>query len=192
MCVDHGLSPHTTLLVQRAPTVATPGGSAAAAAVHGASAAASQQAQQPAQQQQQHNCQIDLARSPWEPHCQRLSRVCVDQSTLIFHDGRYQPSGGGSGEPAGLPRLEIDHSRVYLFPWRNTGDDASGSGDAEGAASTDAPAAGLVAAIAARRRLRAAKESSSSQRTVARRATYEAQVGRPRIAWCTQLPPCRC
>ena len=55
-------------------------------------------------------CQLPLDGSPWERHCQRLDRVCVDQGTLILYGDRYQQL---DGRKAGrLPELLIDTSKV--------------------------------------------------------------------------------
>lgn len=58
-------------------------------------------------------CQLELDGSPWERHCQRLDRVCVDQGMLILYDEKYQQL---DGRKAGrLPELLVDTSKVLLL-----------------------------------------------------------------------------
>jgi hypothetical protein len=55
-------------------------------------------------------CQLQLDGSPWERHCQRLQRVCVDQGKLILYDDEYQQlDNRRAGQ---LPKLLVDSSKV--------------------------------------------------------------------------------
>lgn len=55
-------------------------------------------------------CQLDVASSPWAHHCQRLQRVCLDQSTIILYDDQFQEV---DGKVAGaLPQLRISSNKV--------------------------------------------------------------------------------
>ncbi len=62
---------------------------------------------------------IDTSGSPWEQHCLKLSRVCVDQQTLILYEDQYQQVGlRKAGE---LPSQETAPGRWYgdyMYPWR--------------------------------------------------------------------------
>lgn len=59
-------------------------------------------------------CQLDVAASPWAAHCQRLQRVCLDQSTIILYDDKYQEL---DGKVAGaLPQLRISSNKVRAVP----------------------------------------------------------------------------
>ena len=61
-------------------------------------------------------CQPPLTRSsPWENHCQRLQRVCVDQGTLILYDEMTIAQQQGNRTAAALPQLEIDARKVYVY-----------------------------------------------------------------------------
>ena len=53
---------------------------------HGAAEAAVQAA---AAQRPLPQCTLQLDGSPWERHCQRLRRVCVDQGQLILYEDRW-------------------------------------------------------------------------------------------------------
>lgn len=55
-------------------------------------------------------CQLQLDGSPWERHCQRLRRVCVDQGSLILYEDRYQQMDGRRA--GALPELLVDTSKV--------------------------------------------------------------------------------
>ncbi|KAI3437750.1 hypothetical protein D9Q98_000198 [Chlorella vulgaris] len=72
-------------------------------------------------------CQLELDGSPWERHCQRLDRVCVDQGMLILYDEKYQQL---DGRKAGrLPELLVDTSKIYEYPWRVTSSSEHDGGD---------------------------------------------------------------
>ena len=64
----------------------------------------------PSQQHPPQRCQLQLDGSPWERHCQRLRRVCVDQGSLILYEDRYQQMDGRRA--GALPELLVDTSKV--------------------------------------------------------------------------------
>ncbi|KAL4435209.1 hypothetical protein ABPG77_001891 [Micractinium sp. CCAP 211/92] len=106
-------------------------------------------------------CQLDVASSPWAHHCQRLQRVCLDQSTIILYDDQFQEE---DGKVAGaLPQLRISSNKVFAWPWRGREADAAG-GNATGSAAAEAAAAA-----------EAGSASSAGQQQERRRA-YEVQV----------------
>ncbi len=72
--------------------------------------AARQAAPTPAEQHPPQRCQLQLDGSPWERHCQRLRRVCVDQGSLILYEDRYQQMDGRRA--GALPELLVDTSKV--------------------------------------------------------------------------------
>lgn len=74
--------------------------------------AAAAEPQQPQQQQQAQQCRLQLDGSPWERHCQRLRRVCLDQGTLVLYNDRYQQLDGRRA--GALPELLVDTSKVCL------------------------------------------------------------------------------
>ncbi len=64
-------------------------------------------------------CQLDVASSPWAHHCQRLQRVCLDQSTIILYDDQFQEE---DGKVAGaLPQLRISSNKVRTCKARARG-----------------------------------------------------------------------
>ncbi|KAL4436680.1 hypothetical protein ABPG75_003819 [Micractinium tetrahymenae] len=111
-------------------------------------------------------CQLDVAASPWARHCQRLQRVCLDQSTIILYDDQYQEL---DGKVAGaLPKLRISSNKVFAWPWRGR------EADAAAAAATGANATGSAAGGAD-----AAEEDegdSSGGQQQDRRRAYEVQM----------------
>lgn len=123
-------------------------------------------------------CQLDVAASPWAQHCQRLERVCLDQSTIILYDDQYQEL---DGKVAGaLPQLRMSSTKVFAWPWRGREADA-----------TAAALAGLNATTSMAGEGDFADEhgsiSSQGQHQERRRA-YEVQV-RPMV-WRRQLAAC--
>ncbi|PSC75686.1 LRR repeats and ubiquitin-like domain-containing protein isoform A [Micractinium conductrix] len=103
------------------------GGKAAGAAVTGEGAATA-----PPQQ-----CAPIQSFFPWGAHCQRLQHVCVDSGQLIFYDEMFQ-SGSGR-DPARLPTLKIDRTRLHRFPWRRR--PGGGAAEDDAAAEQDEAAA---------------------------------------------------
>lgn len=67
-------------------------------------------ARQAAPTERPQRCQLQLDGSPWERHCQRLRRVCVDQGSLILYEDRYQQMDGRRA--GALPELLVDTSKV--------------------------------------------------------------------------------
>ena len=108
------------------------GGKAAGAAVTGEGAATA-----PPQQ-----CAPIQSFFPWGAHCQRLQHVCVDSGQLIFYDEMFQ-SGSGR-DPARLPTLKIDRTRLHRFPWRRR--PGGGAAEDDAAAEQDEAAAEQVEA----------------------------------------------
>lgn len=65
---------------------------------------------QPAPGERPQACALQLDGSPWERHCQRLRRVCVDQGGLILYEDRYQQLDGRRA--GALPELLVDTSKA--------------------------------------------------------------------------------
>lgn len=100
-------------------------GAAPPAAAAWLPAEAQRRSQQLPQQQAPQQCQLNIQKSHWGDHCQRLNRVCVDQGQLIFHEERHQAVEGREPDP--LPQIAVHHTRLFIFPWKAAIKRAEGS-----------------------------------------------------------------